>query len=86
MNAPPAMSFAFPKPRRALWIVLIALTALGIFTAFLRTWIPGGHLVFEALGFELGKALTQPWRLLTSGLLTSPDRWSHLGRARQYAD
>ena len=83
MNAPPAMSFAFPKPRRALWIVLIALTVLGIFTAFLATWIPGGVLVFLALGCKLDPspvvAFAQPWRLLTSGLLTSPDHWTHLG-------
>lgn len=78
MNAPPAMSLAFPRPRRALWVVLIALTALGIFTAFLRTWIPGGVLVFTALACKLQQAFTQPWRLLTSGLLTDPDHWSHL--------
>ena len=79
MNAPPGMSsIAFPKPRRALWIVLIAMTALGIFTAFLSTWVPGGRFVFQVLGFELDHAFTQPWRLLTSGLLTSPEHWSHL--------
>jgi membrane associated rhomboid family serine protease len=79
MNAPPAMSLAFPKPRRALWIVLIAMTALGILTAFLRTWVPGAALdVFRALDLRLDVAFTQPWRLLTSGLLTDPDRWTHL--------
>jgi membrane associated rhomboid family serine protease len=77
MNAPPGMSVAFPKPRRALWIVLVAMTALGIFTAFLSTWVPGGRLVFQLLGFERDH-LPQAWRLLTSGLLTSPDHWSHL--------
>jgi membrane associated rhomboid family serine protease len=78
MNAPPGLSVAFPKPRRALWIVLGAMTALGIFTAFLSTWVPGGHLVFRALDFELDQKFTQPWRLLTSGLLTSPEQMSHL--------
>src|ERR1700722_4406051 len=78
MNGQPAMSFAFPKPRRALWIVLIALASFGLFTAFLGTWVPGGKLVFNLLGYEPERTLTQPWRLLTSGLLTSPEHWSHL--------
>jgi membrane associated rhomboid family serine protease len=81
MNAPPAMSLAFPRPRRALWAVLIAMSAFGILTAFLRTWIPGGAVAFAALACKLdpvGQAFTQPWRLLTSGLLTDPDHWTHL--------
>ena len=78
MNTPPAMSLALPKPRRALWIVLITVTVLGIFTAFLSTWTTGGNLLFELLGCETARAFAQPWRLLTSGLLTSPEHWSHL--------
>jgi len=78
MNGPQAMAISFPRPRRALWIVLIAMFALGIFTAFLMTWVPGGHLVFEKLGCRLDHLLTQPWGLLTSGLLTDPEHWSHL--------
>jgi membrane associated rhomboid family serine protease len=78
MNGPPAISFAFPKPRGALWIVMIAMAALGIFTAFLGTWVPGGHFVFNLLAYEPEHTLTQPWRLLTSGVLTSPVSWSHL--------
>lgn len=80
MNRPPAaVSFAFPKPRRALWIVMIAMAALGIFTAFLGTWVgPSGSRVFEALGYKPDQTLTRPWALLTSGLLTSPEHWSHL--------
>ena len=70
---------SFPRPRRALWSVLIALIALGIFTAFLGTWVPGGYRVFEALGCKVGPAFfTQPWGLLTSGLLTDPADWRHL--------
>ncbi len=78
MNRPPAVSFAFPKPRRALWIVLCAMAGLGLFCAFLATWVPGGERVFEVLGYRLDRTLTQPWRLLTSGLLTSTEHWSHL--------
>jgi membrane associated rhomboid family serine protease len=78
MNGPQGISLAFPKPRRALWIALVALTAFGIFTAFLGTWVPGGHLVFRWLGYPPARTLTQPWGLLTSGVLTSPESWSHL--------
>jgi membrane associated rhomboid family serine protease len=80
MNRPPAaVSFAFPKPKRALWIVMIAMFALGIFTALLGTWVgPSGSLVFEALGYKPGHTLARPWALLTSGLLTDPEHWSHL--------
>jgi len=74
----PQMSLAFPKPGRALWAVMIAMTAIGVFTAFLATWVPGGEQAFLWLDCELGRAFTQPWRLLTSGLLTSPMHWSHL--------
>jgi membrane associated rhomboid family serine protease len=78
MSGQPPMSFAFPRPGRALWAILIATTALGVFAAFFATWVPGGKQVFMVLACELGRALTQPWRLLSSGLLTSPDHWSHL--------
>ena len=72
------MSLALPKPRRALWIVLIAMTVLGILGAFLSTWVNGGHVLFDLLACDPRHALTQPWRLLTSGLLTSTEQWSHL--------
>ncbi|MGH7298502.1 MAG: rhomboid family intramembrane serine protease, partial [Polyangiaceae bacterium] len=78
MNAPPAMSMALPRPRRVLWIVMVAMTVLGIFTAFLSTCVTGGTLVFDLLGCDLARAFTQPWRLLTSGLLTDPEHWTHL--------
>jgi membrane associated rhomboid family serine protease len=78
MNTPPQMSLAFPKPGRALWGVMIAMTALGVLTAFLSTWAPGGSTVFLWLVCKLDHAFTQPWRLITSGLLTDPTHWSHL--------
>jgi len=71
-------TFAFPKPGPALWAILGAMTALGVFSAFLATWVPGGERVFQALECDLDLAFRQPWRLLTSGLLTSPVQWSHL--------
>jgi membrane associated rhomboid family serine protease len=78
MDRPQALSMAFPKPGRALWTVLIAMGVLGIFSAFLATWVPGGEAIFTTLALRRTVAFTQPWRLLTSGLLTSPNQWSHL--------
>ncbi|MGD0528107.1 MAG: rhomboid family intramembrane serine protease [Polyangiaceae bacterium] len=78
MTEPQAFSLAFPKPGRALWIVLIAMTASGIFTAFLSTWVPGGGLVFDLLAYKPDHTLPGVWRLLTSGVLTSPEKYSHL--------
>ena len=73
----PQRTVAFPRPGRALWSVIIAMTAIGIVTALLATW---GHEngAFAALVYEPLKGLSQPWRLLTSGLLTSPASWTHL--------
>jgi membrane associated rhomboid family serine protease len=52
--------------------------ALGIVTALLATWGSGASGIFGLLVYEPGHAFAQPWRLLTSGLLTSPASWSHL--------
>src|SRR5580692_229189 len=78
MPAPPQMTLAMPRPGRALWGVLIALTAVGILSAFLGTWVPGGGRAFLWGTFQPEFALTQPWRVLTSGLLTDTAHWSHL--------
>ena len=78
MDRPQAFSVTFPKPGRALWIVLIAIAVLGISNAFFLAWVRGGEIVFAALACVLDRALEQPWRLLTSGLLTSPQSWTHL--------
>jgi membrane associated rhomboid family serine protease len=78
MDRPQALTMAFPKPGRALWTVLIAMGVLGVFSALLATWVPGGEAVFATLALERAVAFTQPWRLFTSGLLTSPNQWSHL--------
>jgi membrane associated rhomboid family serine protease len=78
MNGQQPMSFGLPKPGPALWSVLGVLGAFGVFSAFLATWVPGGEQVFMQLACEVSKAFTQPWRLVTSGLLTNPAQWSHL--------
>lgn len=78
MSEQQAFSLAFPKPGRALWTVLIAMVACGIFTAFLSTWVPGGGLAFDLLAYKPDHTLPGVWRLLTSGVLTSPEKYSHL--------
>jgi len=74
----PQLSVAFPRPGRALWIVLIAMGALGIVTALMTTWAHGAEGVFGWLVYEPHHPFSQPWRLLTSGLLTNPASWGHL--------
>jgi membrane associated rhomboid family serine protease len=78
----PQVSVAFPRPGRALWAVLIAMAALGIATALLATWGNGsGHgaaSVFTWLVYQPSEGFSQPWRLLTSGILTNPESWGHL--------
>jgi len=76
MDRPQA--FSFPKPGRALWTVLVTIAVLGISNAILLNWVRGGEVVFAALACVLNRALQEPWRLLTSGLLTSPQSWTHL--------
>ena len=74
-----AFAFAFPRPRRGLTILLVTIAALGILTAFLHTWIPQAKLVAEALRGERESIYQgQLWRLVTSGLLTDPERMWHL--------
>jgi membrane associated rhomboid family serine protease len=77
MNGP-QLSVAFPRPGRALWTVLVVIGSLGIMTALLATWGGGAGSVFSWLVYEPSHAFSQPWRLLTSGLLTSPASWGHL--------
>jgi membrane associated rhomboid family serine protease len=72
------LSVAFPRPGRALWTVLVTIGALGILTALLATWGGGAGSVFRWLVYEPSHAFSQPWRLLTSGLLTSPASFGHL--------
>lgn len=78
MDGSPAVSFNLPKPGRCLSAVLATVTVVGLFSALFVTWIPAAAFVFNGLACQLGVALHQPWRLLTSGLLTSPEHWGHL--------
>jgi membrane associated rhomboid family serine protease len=79
MNTPPQVMLGFPKPGRALKVVLVAILVLGIFNALLATWVPHGEQVFAALVCDFGKLREgQLWRIVSSGLLTSPDHYGHL--------
>jgi membrane associated rhomboid family serine protease len=73
------MAVGLPKPGRALKVVLVAILVLGLYNAFVGAWAPPGYDAFEALACDLAKVRHgQVWRLLTSGLLTSPDHYGHL--------
>ena len=78
MDGQQPISFALPKPGRALKFLLVSIFALGVFSAAAR-WIPFAQDVFLALGCDAERVLHgQVWRLVTSGLLTSPDHYGHL--------
>lgn len=79
MDGPQQVALAFPKPGRALKIVLVAVLALGLLNALLITWVPGGAKLFLALDCDFEKLRHgQLWRILTSGLLTDPQHYGHL--------
>jgi membrane associated rhomboid family serine protease len=78
MQERPVISFAFPRPGRALGAILVAMTLVGLGSAIASAWTADGSWLVEALACSLATALTQPWRLVTSGLVTSPEHWSHL--------
>ncbi len=78
MRGQPETTFAFPKPGPALWGLLGAMAGMGILLAFLATWVAGGGQVFLALVCDFDRAFTEPWRLVSSGFVTSPAQWSHL--------
>ena len=72
------VSFGFPRPGRALWSVLIVIGVLGILQAFLNTWA-GTAILREYLDCDVALVKSgQVWRLVTSGVLTSPEQFSHL--------
>jgi membrane associated rhomboid family serine protease len=65
----------FPRPGKALRVVLIVIAATGLVNALLF-WIPGGHVVFQNLALDVQAIRNgEYWRLFalfTSGILTLP--------------
>jgi len=78
MNERPSASQAFPRPGPALGAVLGAVAATGVLTALVSAWSQAGLEIFPWLAFQPGRPLPWVWRWITSGLLTSPESWSHL--------
>jgi membrane associated rhomboid family serine protease len=79
MDGRPQVALAFPRPGRALRVLLATVLMLGVFNALLATWIPHGAQVFLALACDFDKLRHwQLWRVLTSGLLTSHANFGHL--------
>lgn len=81
-DEPSSLGMALPKPGKALRATLIVLAAVSVVSAIVFHWVPGpprGPQLFGLLTFDatLGALYMQPWRLLTSGLLTSPVGVSH---------
>jgi membrane associated rhomboid family serine protease len=78
MDGQQPISFVLPRPGRALKLLLVAIFGLGVFNAAAR-WIPHGEQVFLWLACNVDKVHNgQIWRLVTSGLLTSPAHYGHL--------
>jgi len=73
------VTMALPRPGPALKTVLLLIGAIGIFEAFLANYVPGGIDLVRYFVCRPGPALLrEPWRLLTAGLLTSPESVGHL--------
>src|SRR5258708_6379846 len=79
MDRSPGISLGLPRPGRALKAVLIAVLVLGLYNAFVGAWLSPAYDAFDALACNFAKVHRgQVWRLVTSGLLTSPDHYGHL--------
>jgi len=79
---PSPLGLAMPKPGPALKALLVTIAAVSVVSAIVVHWLPGGPAGRELFGYATFDATAtaffkQPWRVLTSGLLTSPDGLSH---------
>lgn len=80
MREPGDVVAAFPRPGRALKVVLAIIAAFAIAGAIVVHWAPGGAAgaeIWRTLAFEPGAVLAKPWTLVTSGVMTFPDGLSH---------
>ena len=81
-DEPSSLGMALPKPGPTLRVVLVLLAAVSVVSAIVVHWLPGGPKGAELVGYltfdPTNRAFfLEPWRLLTSGLLTSPEGISH---------
>jgi len=81
-DEPSSLGMTFPKPGPALRATLVVLAAVSVISAIVVHWAPGpptGPQLFGLLTFDATASAfyMQPWRLVTSGLLTSPVGISH---------
>ncbi|HQY63384.1 MAG: rhomboid family intramembrane serine protease [Myxococcales bacterium] len=79
---PSQLGIALPRPGKALRAMLVVLAAMSVVSALVVHWIPGpprGVELFGLLTFDAGQRAfyMEPWRIVTSGLLTSPIGISH---------
>lgn len=70
---------ALPRPGRTLKAVLGTIAGFAVAGWLLHAWGPRGldERIYDALAFRPAEALTRPWTLLTSGILTSTVAFSH---------
>jgi len=79
------VSAAFPRPGRALKVVLAVLATFALGTAIVLNWAPGGargSALVHWLVMTPGAVLSRPWTLVTSALVTlgfSHALWSLVG-------
>lgn len=75
----PSFTRGLPRPSRPLWGLLLSLLAFGLSQAFLGTWVSGGQKLFGALVWDSERFMHgEVWRIVSSGLLTSPANKGHL--------
>lgn len=73
------VSAQFPRPGRALKVVLAAVAVFAIVGAIVVNWAPGGKTgsdLFRALAFEPSRP-ERVWTWVTSGVLTDPKGFTH---------
>ncbi len=79
MSGPGQVTMALPRPGPALKVVLVLIAAVGLFEAIVVNHVGGGRAFMTWLLCSTeGVRHYQLWRLVTSGLLTSPDSFNHL--------
>ncbi len=69
---------AFPRPGRALKLVLVLYAVLGVLVGLVVNLVPRGGAILPWLVCAPSTVLSRPWTLLTAGLLTSWESYTHL--------